>query len=179
VEKIHIEKTDPEAGVHLACQLHPDCDMTIQLLNPATPSNWHSLPDHGNHPAFPLRQHDRNTGHHDVAVDLGTPHISIALNSLISGEELATRYGPNPQNRYSSDIRSRLQAASKEQTNVLKLQQLRVGGTFGRYLNLQNTIALGLLATIPAVRAELLNLSMPLEFERLIMENLYLRPQHE
>jgi uncharacterized 2Fe-2S/4Fe-4S cluster protein (DUF4445 family) len=100
--------------------------MTIELLNPATPSNWRSLPVQEHRPAFPLRLHDRNAGRYGVAVDLGTTHISIALSDLISGELLATRYGPNPQDRYSSDILSRLQAASEEEASALELQQLVV-----------------------------------------------------
>jgi uncharacterized 2Fe-2S/4Fe-4S cluster protein (DUF4445 family) len=126
VEQIHIEAADLAAGVRLACQLHPDCDLSIELLNPATPSSWCSLPDIAYRPAFPLRSHECNTGRYGVAVDLGTTHISIALSDLISGELLATRYGPNPQGRYSSDILSRLQAASEEEANALELQQLVV-----------------------------------------------------
>ncbi|MGD8909807.1 MAG: ASKHA domain-containing protein, partial [Chromatiales bacterium] len=126
MEEIHIEAADLAAGVRLACQLRPDCDMTVELLNPATPSNWRSLPDQGHRPAFPLRIHDRNAGRYGVAVDLGTTHISIALSDLISGELLASRYGANPQGRYSSDILNRLQAASEEEANALELQQLVV-----------------------------------------------------
>jgi uncharacterized 2Fe-2S/4Fe-4S cluster protein (DUF4445 family) len=126
VEAIHIQAEDLAAGMRLACQLHPDRDMTIELLNPATPSDWRSLPDPGYHPAFPLRPQDRNAGRYGVAVDLGTTHISVALSELISGELLATRWGPNPQGRYSSDILSRLQAANEEETNALELQRLVV-----------------------------------------------------
>jgi uncharacterized 2Fe-2S/4Fe-4S cluster protein (DUF4445 family) len=126
VEEIHIKAADLAAGVRLACQLRPDCDMTIELLNPATPSNWRSLPEQEYRPAFPLRLHDRNAGRYGVAVDLGTTHISIALSDLISGDLLATRYGSNPQDRYSSDILSRLQAASEGEANALELQRLVV-----------------------------------------------------
>jgi uncharacterized 2Fe-2S/4Fe-4S cluster protein (DUF4445 family) len=126
VEKMHIEAANLAAGVRLACQLRPDADMTIELLNPARPSNWRSLPDIAYRLAFPLRCHDRNCGRYGVAVDLGTTHISITLRELASGELLASRYGLNPQGRYSSDILSRLQAANEKEVIARELQQLVV-----------------------------------------------------
>jgi uncharacterized 2Fe-2S/4Fe-4S cluster protein (DUF4445 family) len=124
VEELHIEPEDLERGVRLACRILPVGDMTIELLNPAPPSVWRSLPEQTYRSGFPPSGPVAGQERYAVAVDLGTTNISVALCDLRTGEQVAMRFGPNPQGRYSSDILNRLLAAHESPETALEMQRI-------------------------------------------------------
>ena len=123
VEQLHLEGGPLEEGVRLACQIHPQADLDITLLNPAPPSVWRTLPDSDYRSRFAPRHRSPGERRYGAAVDLGTTHISVALCDLPSGRRLAMRFGPNPQREYSADILSRLVAADESSEHAQRLQQ--------------------------------------------------------
>ena len=113
-ETAHLDSTELEQRIRLACQVMPKHDLAIVILEPAPKSNWRNLPDGANRSAtlFPITAPEglpvNVNAPSCVAVDLGTTHISISLYELTSGKWLAGRYGQNPQMRYGSDVMTRL-----------------------------------------------------------------------
>jgi uncharacterized 2Fe-2S/4Fe-4S cluster protein (DUF4445 family) len=97
-------------GVRLACQVKPEHDLDIEILNPAPTSVWRSL-NMSSLPG-PLILPDPNGEHPlGVSIDLGTTHLSITLLDLASGRRLAGRRGLNPQATAGADVMTRLMAA--------------------------------------------------------------------
>jgi uncharacterized 2Fe-2S/4Fe-4S cluster protein (DUF4445 family) len=116
--------------IRLACQVKPEKDLQIRILNQAPRSNWRNLPETkgcciAQQPSFSLRDLPcRESTLYGVAVDLGTTHINISLYNLVTGKRLAGRIGQNPQMNSGSDIMTRLVVASGsiEQANRLSKQ---------------------------------------------------------
>ncbi len=121
-ERLHLGADQISQGVRLACQIMPEHDLEITILNPAPKSNWKIIHDRG------FRRTERSlpplqTGLRDmdydvkspygVAVDLGTTNISVSIFDLSSGAWLAERRGQNPQAEFGSDVVTRLTAASE------------------------------------------------------------------
>jgi len=99
-ERLHIMPERLTQGVRLACQMRPLADLHVEILHPAPPTDWQSLPVSGpdspgwilNRPrGWPAEVH-RPLG---VAVDLGTNCIRLSLFRLGDGQCLARRRGPN------------------------------------------------------------------------------------
>jgi uncharacterized 2Fe-2S/4Fe-4S cluster protein (DUF4445 family) len=101
-------------GVRLACQVKPEHDLKVEIINPAPPSAWRSL-DTGSGTSSlsgPSPMPDPKGEHPlGVSVDLGTTHLSITLLDLASGSRLAGRRGLNPQETAGADVMTRLMAA--------------------------------------------------------------------
>jgi uncharacterized 2Fe-2S/4Fe-4S cluster protein (DUF4445 family) len=126
-ERLHITESQLAAGVRLACQLRPEHDLRLELLNPAPPSRWQTLPvaedaidyqGHG-HSALeiPARVHQPLA----VAVDIGTSNIRLALIDLRRGRWLTRCRGANPQGQSGADALSRLSVAVKSQEQAQRL----------------------------------------------------------
>lgn len=118
-----------EKGIRLACQVMPEDDLRIVVLEPAPKSNWRSLFAEEDEvrrikSSLTLREFQSEVDHpYGVAVDLGTTRISLSLLELSSGKRLAGRYGLNPQMRFGSDIMTRLVAASESQIQAQTMRQ--------------------------------------------------------
>jgi len=116
-ETTHLDNSELERRIRLACQVLPKHDLHITIPAHAPKSTWRSLPDGANGYATPFPVTSREslpvhvTAPCGVAVDLGTTHISISLHELAGGTRLAGRYGLNPQMRYGSDVMTRLMCA--------------------------------------------------------------------
>lgn len=118
-ERLHIAPERLAQGVRLACQVHPSGDLRLEVLQPAPPTKWQSLPceafpasawpGNGPRPAM-LPEVKEPLG---VGVDLGTTNIRLALLELKDGQCLAQRRGRNPQVSYGADVLTRLVAATE------------------------------------------------------------------
>lgn len=114
-EHLHLSEAELADGIRLACQIHPVTDLTVEIVNPAPLSGWHTPPAglSGASPAFAAdRAPPGGVCHpYGAAVDLGTTHLSLAVYDLLSGHRLAERWGKNPQARFGADVVTRLMAA--------------------------------------------------------------------
>jgi uncharacterized 2Fe-2S/4Fe-4S cluster protein (DUF4445 family) len=116
-ERIHLHRSLLERGERLACQMRPSQDLTVEVANPAPPSNWRATPE-GLWRRGEVREHDANppstTHEHPcgMAVDIGTTNICLSLFDLERGRWLADRWGRNPQSVHGADVLSRLSAAA-------------------------------------------------------------------
>lgn len=120
-------------NVRLACQLMPENDLCIRIINTVSMSQWRDL-NPGCLPCAPshLRpltdmqstktQSTKTT--YGLAVDLGTTHISLSLWDLKHGNRLSGRIGGNPQSRYGTDVVTRLIAARQSPENARKLARM-------------------------------------------------------
>lgn len=122
-ERLILSPPQLEQHIRLACQIIPQQDLSIRIINPAPPSNWRGLPA-GPLPAAPESATRWTHPAYGVAVDLGTTHISLVLWDLPQGIRVTGRIGQNPQSRYGSDIVTRLIAASETPDNVSKMAGL-------------------------------------------------------
>ncbi len=129
-ERLHLTHPRLARGVRLACQLRPQGDLRLEVLNAAPPSKWQILAGEGfpssawppaPAPAARLPEVKRPLG---VAVDLGTTNIRLALLKLTDGEPLAMLRGRNPQVSFGADVLTRLVAAqeSPETARALSAQ---------------------------------------------------------
>lgn len=131
-ERIHLLPAQLTQGVRLACQVKPQHDLRIEILNPAPPSNWKSAPDaallHGAHEqAMGAKQLPPGVRHPcGVAVDLGTTHLCLSLFDLAKGRWLADRWGRNPQHSFGADVVTRLAAADESQEAAQEMSRLVV-----------------------------------------------------
>ncbi|MDR3211346.1 MAG: ASKHA domain-containing protein [Planctomycetota bacterium] len=73
----------------------------------------------------PGRPDDRHLG---VALDLGTTTLAVALIDMQSGQVLATASGANPQAVHGDDVVSRIEYASRGETELHELHQLVLQG---------------------------------------------------
>jgi len=125
-----------EAGIRLACQVTPEQDLEIRIMNPAPKASWLSLPDWKERRMAPLDGISlqdlpgKLKRPYGVAVDLGTTHIHLSLFDLSDGRRLAGRYGLNPQMKFGSDVMTRLVAASEnpEHAREMGLQAIQAIG---------------------------------------------------
>lgn len=115
-EQLQIGAADLAAGLRLACQIRPTGDATLELLDPAAPSDWRAPPPGLVSAVPPAPTLDRplpagSVHPLGVAVDLGTSHLTLAVYELATGRRLALRFGRNPQGRHGADVVTRLVAA--------------------------------------------------------------------
>ncbi|NWG30183.1 MAG: DUF4445 domain-containing protein [Rhodocyclaceae bacterium] len=120
-ELLQIDPSARAAGVRLACQIHPIGDMTVELLDPAPPSDWRTPPPGLVGAVSPAPSFDRppppGIAHPlGVAVDLGTSHLTLAVHELATGRRLGLRFGRNPQGHHGADVVTRLVAAGNPAT---------------------------------------------------------------
>ena len=126
VEKLQLEAPILDSGVRLACQIHPEADLLICIINPAPPSVWRPLPNSDYCSRFTTAPETTARLAYGIAVDIGTTHISVAFCHRHSGHRLAMRFGPNPQAGFGSDILNRLMAATDSTASATELQTLVV-----------------------------------------------------
>ncbi|MCK9531805.1 MAG: ASKHA domain-containing protein [Gammaproteobacteria bacterium] len=116
-EQLHLHEDLLAQGVRLACQVRPHEALSVEVLNPAPPSDWRATPE-GFWQRGEAREHDVMPDVVDVprpcgvAVDIGTTNLSLSVFELECGRWLADRWGRNPQAAHGSDFISRLAAAA-------------------------------------------------------------------
>lgn len=133
-EKVQLSNHQLEAGNRLACQVKPEQDLEISLLNPTPKANWLCLPDPKERRMAPLDDVSLKVlpgklkRPYGVAVDLGTTHINVSVFDLSDGRRLAGRYGLNPQMKFGSDVMTRLVAASENPENAREISLKAIEG---------------------------------------------------
>lgn len=114
-------------NLRLACQITPNSDLGVRIVNPVSKLNWRDLaPDSlpcTHSPFYCLTDSFAESGY-GLAIDLGTTQISLSLWDLKLGSRLHSRQGPNPQAFYGSDVITRLLAADESAENARRLARL-------------------------------------------------------
>jgi uncharacterized 2Fe-2S/4Fe-4S cluster protein (DUF4445 family) len=112
----------------LACQLMPENDLHLRIINAVSKLNWRELsPDclpctHSS--LYPLATRPTADIAYGLAIDVGTTQISVSLWDLKQGHRLHSRIGPNPQSPYGADVVTRLIAAGESPENAQRLARL-------------------------------------------------------
>ncbi len=124
-EKLLLSEKQLAGGVRLACQVTPQEDLKIEIINKVPASSWKNIPEDKYHfsPGNPYLLSDITTEPYylndqvkhpyGAAVDLGTTAISVTLFNLTDGQLLTTRYGLNPQLKHGSDVLTRIMTAAE------------------------------------------------------------------
>jgi uncharacterized 2Fe-2S/4Fe-4S cluster protein (DUF4445 family) len=128
-----------EQNIRLACQLLPENDLRIRIINPASKSHWRELaPSSRPGAPSPLRRPAPGQAggrasmepgvvqstEYGLAVDLGTTHISLSLWDLQRGNRISGRSGLNPQSCFGTDVVTRLLAAGASPNDAGKIARL-------------------------------------------------------
>jgi uncharacterized 2Fe-2S/4Fe-4S cluster protein (DUF4445 family) len=115
-------------NLRLACQLMPETDLHLRIINAVSKLNWRDLtPDClpcTPSPLYPLAAKPSADIAYGLAIDVGTTQISLSLWDLKHGHRLHGRVGPNPQSPYGADIVTRLIAAGESPENAQRLARL-------------------------------------------------------
>ena len=122
-ERLMLQPRQLEQNIRLACQVMPQHDLSIRIINAAPRSNWRILPPSAV-PLVPAQLQLTSRHGYGVAVDLGTTHISMTLLDLRKGVRITGRTGLNPQWQYGSDVMTRLVVASESPDNARKMSQI-------------------------------------------------------
>jgi uncharacterized 2Fe-2S/4Fe-4S cluster protein (DUF4445 family) len=122
-ERLMLGALPLEQNVRLACQVMPQHDLSIKIINAAAKSNWRSLPP-ANVAQTPTRIQAVSRPGYGVAVDLGTTHISLTLLDLRQGVRITGRIGLNPQCLYGSDVMTRLVAIGESADAAVEMSRM-------------------------------------------------------
>lgn len=116
-ERVLLPLEDLEHDIRLACQLIPENDLSIRILDQASKNQWREL-----NPYYLIRTQP-NLSHiiphkslqkaYGLAIDIGTTNICFSIWDLKQGKRLVSRVGQNPQCRYGSDVVTRMTAAAE------------------------------------------------------------------
>jgi uncharacterized 2Fe-2S/4Fe-4S cluster protein (DUF4445 family) len=127
-ERLVLSPVQLSGNCRLACQLLPENDLDIRIVNPALSFGWRDLArsrvpyaPSALHPAAGRKPADPAYG---LAVDLGTTQISVSLWDLKHGRRRFGRVGPNPQSGYGADVVTRLMAASESDEDAGRLARM-------------------------------------------------------
>lgn len=107
-ERIYLSEQQIASGIRLACQIRPERDVEVTVLNRDPVSTWRAIQNtSGDFSRLPSNRFPEGR-HFGVAVDLGTTHISASFYDLSTGKWFAGRHGLNPQVSCGADVVSRL-----------------------------------------------------------------------
>jgi uncharacterized 2Fe-2S/4Fe-4S cluster protein (DUF4445 family) len=122
-------------NIRLACQLLPENDLQLRVINTGSQPNWRDLPTDFlpcTPPLLsPLAGRLTADAAYGVAIDLGTTQVSLSLWDLKRGRRLHGRIGPNPQSLYGTDVVARLIAAGESPENARRLARLPLEAVAG------------------------------------------------
>jgi uncharacterized 2Fe-2S/4Fe-4S cluster protein (DUF4445 family) len=121
-------------NVRLACQLLPEYDLQLRVINTGSQASWRDLP-----PDFlpctpsllPPVAGITTDSSYGLAIDLGTTQVSLSLWDLKRGRRLHGRIGPNPQSLYGTDVVARLIAAGESPENAQQMARLPLEAVAG------------------------------------------------
>lgn len=122
-EHLMLKAAQLAQGLRLACQVAPQDDLRVELIQAAAASKWRALGGAAL-PLGPVEVSRRSDESYGVAIDLGTTHISMALWDLQQGVRLAGRVGKNPQAAFGADVMTRLVAASESSGDARTMSQM-------------------------------------------------------
>ena len=135
-ERVYLDADLLGQGLRLACQVYPEEDIRIQVVNLESGYQWKDLlqdesrqllnPFAGTAREVPVQTH----GALGLAVDLGTTHLKFSLCDLEGNQRLAVRSCRNPQLFLGGDVITRLAAAASSPEMAKTLQSL-ISGAIG------------------------------------------------
>lgn len=125
-EKIHLDNNNISAGIRLACQAIPKTDLEIEVIATERLFSWKVPIEKRTEHVKADQPVNESVGKliPGVAVDLGTTHLRISLIDTGNGKILQERYCKNPQLIYGSDIMTRLQMASENETMAKEMSEM-------------------------------------------------------
>lgn len=135
-ERLTLSSEQIERGIRLACQLVPDNDLCIRIVNAAPESGWRDL---GPGPFTPQRLSSGGQipkANYGLAVDLGTTHISLSLWDLENDNRVFGRIGTNPQSCYGTDVVTRLIAAGQSSENAQRMARMPLDAVHDALMNI-------------------------------------------
>jgi signal transduction histidine kinase len=128
IEQLILTAEQRAQNVRLACQVIPENDLQLQIVNPVSRPIWSDLaPD--SLPCTPsllppVAGEYSAPGAYGLAIDLGTTQISLSLWDLKGGRRLHSRMGLNPQFPYGADVVTRVMAAVESPQDARRLARL-------------------------------------------------------
>ncbi len=128
-EQFHLSEKELAAHVRLGCQIKPENDLIIAVVNHAPKSIWRNLRvwDEACLGRIPRPvEMDVSSEGVGVAIDLGTTSITAAMFRLSDGDFLSGQYCANPQSRFGSDVVTRIMTATENPANAERMQNLVV-----------------------------------------------------
>ncbi|MEA3374538.1 MAG: ASKHA domain-containing protein [Campylobacterota bacterium] len=128
-EKLHLSQDELNSNIRLGCQLFPEKDLEIKIINLAPVSKWRSKTFFSNSSIYKESTFDQNEYPSiaeplALAIDLGTTNISVVVFSLKFGQVLAERIINNPQTKYGDNVISRLISANESKESAKELQHM-------------------------------------------------------
>ncbi len=123
IERVYLSEDQIASGVRLACQIKPEQDIEVTVLNREPVSSWRAMPGASRRFTRLASELPRSPGSaYGAAVDIGTTHISVSFYDLSTGEWFAGRHGLNPQACFGADVVTRLIAynESREAARTLR-----------------------------------------------------------
>jgi uncharacterized 2Fe-2S/4Fe-4S cluster protein (DUF4445 family) len=137
VERISLSPEQLSENVRLACQLLPEGDLRVRIIDAASTSHWRDLAPGPFTPADigPSAGASSETSY-GLAVDLGTTHISLSLWDLSLGKRLAGRIGLNPQSVCGQDVVTRLIAAGQSPDSAGKIARMPLDALYEGLLDI-------------------------------------------
>ncbi len=116
-ERLLLSASQINEHIRMACQMAPQGDLSIRIIDEGAKSAWRELPQESGRPITAKSGQGTGTASpgktFGLAVDLGTTHISFSVWDMAQGKRVFGRAGLNPQSRFGSDIITRLTAASE------------------------------------------------------------------
>ncbi len=107
-ERLYLSEQQIASGIRLACQVRPERDVEVTVLNKEPVSAWRAIRNtSGDFSRIPSNRFPEGR-YFGVAVDLGTTHISASFYDLSTGKWFAGRHGLNPQVSWGADVLTRL-----------------------------------------------------------------------
>ena len=136
-ERISLSPDQLADNVRLACQLMPEGDLRVRIIDAASKSHWRDLASGPFTPAdiSPSASASTETAY-GLAVDLGTTHISLSLWDLSRGSRLAGRIGPNPQAICGQDVVTRLIAAGQSADSASRIARMPLDALYEGLLDI-------------------------------------------
>jgi uncharacterized 2Fe-2S/4Fe-4S cluster protein (DUF4445 family) len=132
-ERVYLDADSLGQGLRLACQVHPEEDIGVQVVSPEAVSQWKDLLlDESSQPLDTLAGTARELplqtqGALGLAVDLGTTHLKFSLCDLEGNRRLAVRSCRNPQLFLGGDVITRLTAAASSHEQAKTMRSLIIG----------------------------------------------------
>jgi uncharacterized 2Fe-2S/4Fe-4S cluster protein (DUF4445 family) len=152
VERISLTPEQLSENVRLACQLMPEGDLRVRIIDSASASHWRDLAPGPLTPADtgPSASASTETAY-GLAVDLGTTHISLSLWDLNLGSRLAGRTGLNPQAVFGQDVVTRLIAAGESADSASNIARMPLDALYEGLLDICSREGYGLRDVVRAV----------------------------
>ncbi|MGC2424355.1 MAG: ASKHA domain-containing protein [Nitrospirota bacterium] len=151
-ERISLSSDQLAANVRLACQLMPEGDLRVRIIDAVSKSHWRDLAPSPFTPAdISPPGGVPSEAAYGLAVDLGTTHISLSLWDLGLGKRLAGSIGLNPQSVFGQDVVTRLIAAGQSADSAGRIARMPLDALYEGLLDICSREGFGIRDVVRAV----------------------------